>query len=201
MEQFRLAKHRQFGASSEKSEYDQIDFFNEAEKTADANILEPELTEIEKHYRKKKRSSKERLPENLPVEEVIYELPETEKICACCNGELHIMGRKTRDELKLVPAKAVIVRHIQNVYSCRNCEKNAGAVPIVKAQTLAPVIKGSFASPEAVSHIMCQKFVMGSPLYRQEQDWNRFGIMLSRQTMSNWILKAAGRRLLGTRPP
>ncbi len=38
---------------------------------------------------------------------------------------------------------------------------------------------------------MTQKFVMGSPLYRQEQEMNRAGIHLSRQTMSNWILRAA----------
>ena len=38
---------------------------------------------------------------------------------------------------------------------------------------------------------MTQKFVMGSPLYRQEQELRRQGISLSRQTMSNWILRAA----------
>ena len=38
---------------------------------------------------------------------------------------------------------------------------------------------------------MTQKFVMGSPLYRQEQEWNRAGLMLSRQTMSNWVLRVA----------
>lgn len=37
---------------------------------------------------------------------------------------------------------------------------------------------------------MTQKFVMGSPLYRQEQELHRQGIQLSRQTMSNWILSA-----------
>ena len=31
---------------------------------------------------------------------------------------------------------------------------------------------------------------MGSPLYRQEQELNRRGIQLSRQTMFNWILRA-----------
>lgn len=30
---------------------------------------------------------------------------------------------------------------------------------------------------------------MGVPLYRQEQEWNRNGIPLSRQTMSNWLIK------------
>lgn len=50
---------------------------------------------------------------------------------------------------------------------------------------------GSFAAPGAVAHIMTQKFVMGVPIYRQEQELNRRGIRLSRQTMSNWVLKAA----------
>ena len=58
------------------------------------------------------------------------------------------------------------------------------------------VIPGSFATPEAIAHIMTQKFVMGSPLYRQEQEMNRKGIHLSRQTMSNWILKATEDYLL-----
>lgn len=44
---------------------------------------------------------------------------------------------------------------------------------------------------EAIAHIMVQKFVMASPLYRQEQELNRSGIQLSRQTMSNWILRAS----------
>ena len=38
---------------------------------------------------------------------------------------------------------------------------------------------------------MTQKFVMGAPIYRQEQELNRQGIPLSRQTMSNWVLKAS----------
>ena len=38
---------------------------------------------------------------------------------------------------------------------------------------------------------MVQKFVMYAPLYRQEQEWNRAGVQLSRQTMSNWVLRVA----------
>nr|WP_257197785.1 IS66 family transposase [Acetivibrio clariflavus] len=30
---------------------------------------------------------------------------------------------------------------------------------------------------------------MGSPLYRQEQEWKQNGIEISRQTMSNWFDK------------
>jgi hypothetical protein len=62
---------------------------------------------------------------------------------------------------------------------------------IIKAPVPKPVIKGSFASPESVAHIMTQKFVMGVPLYRQEKELERQGIKLSRQTMSNWLIKCS----------
>jgi hypothetical protein len=55
--------------------------------------------------------------------------------------------------MKIIPAKAVVVHHVRHVYACRNCEASSDHVPIVKADMLEPVIKGGFASPEAVSHI------------------------------------------------
>lgn len=188
---FRLTQHRQFGATSEKSEYDQLSFFDEAEATADANAAEPTLVEIAKHYRKAKRTAGERLPEDLPVQIVEHDLPPEEQVCPECGGAMHVMGRETRRELKIIPAQAVIVEHIRKVYSCRDCETDECGVPIRKAPVDEPVIKGSFASPEAVAQIMTQKFVMGVPLYRQEQEWNRNGILLSRQTISNWVIRCA----------
>lgn len=192
MEQVRLGKKHRFGASSEKSEYDQPNLFNEAEACAEPLAAEPELCEVEKHYRKKRREAADRLPENLPVEVVEHRLPDDAQLCPACEGPLHVMGKETvRRELKLVPASAVIVEHVRYTYACRNCEKNAISVPVVKAPTPNAVIKGGFASPEAVAHLMTQKFVMGVPLYRQEQEWKRQGILLSRQTMSNWLLRAS----------
>jgi hypothetical protein len=68
MAQMRLARRRQFGASSEKSEYDQLNLFNEAESTADERALEPQISEVRAHARKKAMQSRERLSEELPVE-------------------------------------------------------------------------------------------------------------------------------------
>ena len=76
------------------------------------------------------------------------------------------------------------------MYACRNCEKASDHVPILKAFLPEPVIKGGFASPETIAHIAVQKYMMASPLYRQEQEWKQKGILLSRQTMSNWLIKA-----------
>jgi len=189
MAQMRLARHKQFGSSSEKSEYDQLSLFDEAEAYADGKAPEPEIAEVKAHVRKKAAEGKEKLPEELPVEIVEHTLSEEEQSCPECGEALHVIGKNVREVLKLIPAKAVIERHIQYVYGCRNCEKNACSVPIVKAKADPPLIKGSIASAEAVAHIMTQKFVMGVPLYRQEQEWNRNGIPLSRQTMSNWLLR------------
>lgn len=192
LSQMRLSRHRQFGASSEKSEYDaeQLNLFNEAEIFADSSP-EPELVEVEKHYRKRTRLTTDKLPDDLPVEVVEHELPEAERICPDCGNELHTMGQNCRRELEIIPAQVKIREHIQHVYSCRHCEQHNTQVPVVKATMPEPVIKGSFASPEAIAHTMTQKFVMAVPLYRQEQEWNRQGVLLSRQTMSNWLIRAA----------
>lgn len=192
MEQFRLARHRQFGASSEQTDSEQLCMFmfNEVEQNANLRAPEPEITEVKTHYHKKTRLTTDKLPEDLPVEIIHHELTEEQRICPDCGGSLHKMGEDAREELKIIPAKAVIVRHVRHIYACRRCEESSDHVPIVKADRPEPVIKGGFASPESIAHIVSQKFVMGSPLYRQEQEWAQSGIKISRQTMSNWLIKA-----------
>ena len=199
LEQMRLVRHRQFGASSEKSEYDhsQLSLFNEAEVMAAPEQPEPELVEVEKHYRKRTRLTTDKLPEDLPIEVIDYELPETEHVCDECGGELHVMSRDVRRELVIIPAQAKICEHRRAVYSCRCCETENIHVPIRRAELPQPVIAGSFASPEAAAHIMNQKFVMGVPLYRQEQEFKHSGLLLSRQTMSPGSLR--NRRFRGVK--
>lgn len=191
MAQLRLHKHNKFSSSSEKSDENQLCIFNEAEANSVPILPEPKLTKVKAHYRKKTRLTTDKLPENIPVETVVHELPEDKCTCPECGDKLHKMGKETREELKIIPAKAVILRHEQYVYSCRNCEKTADHVPILKAEMPEPVIKGGFASPETIAHIAVQKYMMASPLYRQEQEWKQSGILLSRQTMSNWLIKAS----------
>jgi len=69
MEQITLSKHVCFGSTSEKSEYDQVSLFDEAEKEADERIVEPEFEEI-KIKRKKRLGKKDEMLSDLPVEVV-----------------------------------------------------------------------------------------------------------------------------------
>ncbi len=54
-----------------------------------------------------------------------------------------------------------------------------------------PVHPGSFASPSVLGHILHQKYTLGLPLYRQEQEWARLGVPMSRQTMAHGVVYAA----------
>ena len=190
-EQYRLSQRRQFGASSEKSEVDgQLGLFDEAENTADKKTAEPTIEEIT--YTRKKREGKRADDlSGLPVEVIKYELPEGERGCPECGDAMRKIGKEVRRELAVIPAQVKVTEHERDVYACGNCEKTADHTPIVKAPMPEPVIKGSLASPSAVAHIMNQKYVLYSPLYRQEKEFERQGVALSRQTMANWIIKAS----------
>jgi len=129
--------------------------------------------------------------EDLPVEVIEHTLPIEERVCPNCGGEMHEMSVEVRQELKLIPAQAIVVKHIRHIYSCRKCDREGTSTPVVTAPGPNPVISGSLASPSAVAYVMNAKYVDGLPLYRQEQHLSRLGIELSRQTMANWVVKSA----------
>ena len=52
-------------------------------------------------------------------------------------------------------------------------------------------IEGSLADASALSQVIVDKFANHLPLNRQSQDYERVGLSLSRQTLSNWILKSS----------
>ena len=200
MEALRLARHKQFGASSEKSEesfMEQLSFlFNEAEVfSSTEKEAEENVTIVAAHKRHKKHEyALDSIPEGIPVEQVEHRLEGEDLVCPQCGDIMTEIGKEVVRTLEIIPAQAIVHEDIYYTYACKSCSENADEgceTPIVKAPREKNIIPGSFATPEAIAYIMTQKFVMGSPLYRQEQEINRKGIHLSRQTMSNWILKAA----------
>ena len=202
MEALRLARHKQFGASSEKSEdtlMEQLSFlFNEAEVFSAADKEETEnITVVAAHKRHKKHEyTLDNIPEDIPKERVEHRLEGEDLVCPQCGVIMTEIGTEVVNKLKIIPAQTIVEQHVYYTYACQTCNKEDIETPVVKAPREKNIIPGSFATPEAIAHIMTQKFVMGSPLYRQEQELNRKGISLSRQTMSNWILKATEDYLL-----
>jgi len=196
-EQFRLNRHRQFGASSEKTVLagqagQQTLAFNEAEATADADAPEPELEVTAPLKRRvKTKGHRERQLKDLDVETITYSLSLEQMNCPQCGDTLHKMSEEVREEIKIIPAKAIVVRHVRDVCACRNCQKNEIKTPVVTAAMPRPAFPKSLASPSLVAYLMTQKYADGMPLYRQEQSCFGFGAILSRQTMANWIIRGA----------
>jgi len=191
-EQFRLAQKKRFGASSEKTHPDQLafDLFNEAEVLATPEGEEPPTEKIT-YERRKPTGKREARLDHLPIETVTYELGEDERVCSCCGGTLHEMSTETRNEIEIIPAQAKVVRHVRKVYACRRCEREEIRTPIVTAPMPKPVYPGSLASPSSMAYVMTQKYVDSQPLYRQEQQFARLGLSISRQTLANWMMYGA----------
>ena len=191
-EQFKLMQQKKYGTKSEKASQDQISIFedmlNEAESQSNLKADEPNLEKIT--YTRAKRT-KDSVIANLPIEEIHHVLAKEKLICKKCSHPLHDMGTSLRDEIEIIPAKVIVKRHITHKYSCRNCENTGTSVDIIQPDTPKPLIKGSMATPSAVSHIMTQKYMNAVPLYRQEKYLKSLGVNLSRQTMSNWIIKTS----------
>ena len=195
MEALRLARHKQFGASSEKSDdtlMEQLSFlFDEAEVYSAADKETENVTVVAAHKRHKKHEyTLESIPEGMQTKQVEHRLEGDDLVCPQCGDTMTEIGKEVVRTLEIIPAQMVVREDIYYTYACQTCNKEDTETPVVKTPKEKSIIPGSFATPEAIAHIMTQKFVMGGPLYRQEQEMNRKGIHLSRQTMSNWILKA-----------
>ena len=199
-EEFNLAQKHRFGTSSEKNKVNiseetvyQLGFvFNESEAYADAVIRKEAAgeTTVKEHKRKKYVTNLDNLPENIEIEIVDKDSTEEERICDQCGGEMTEIGVDIERKIKLVPAKCIIVETHIHSYKCAECDKTNTKSRIVRAEAEKPVIPNGNATAEAIAYIAAEKYVMHSPLYRLEQQLNASGIPLSRQTMSNWLLKS-----------
>ena len=200
-----------YGQSSEKTKFtgevidgEQLGMFNEAETEANPKALEPKTSTIAAHERKARRTHEE-LAADLPVKEVLCEIPEDKRSCNECGSSLVIIGReKVRDSIVIVPAHAYIERTMRGVYACENCGKDesrdAGLpdiepINIIKAPVPKPMIEHSVASPSAVAYVMYEKYVNAMPLHRMEVDLKSKGLIISRATLANWVIAASERWL------
>jgi len=195
-----LAQKAQFGSSSEQlkyvleDDYEQETLFNEAEVYA--NEDEPEPVIIERHERKPKRT-KEQLAKDLPVKEIIIDLPEDKRFCNICKNALKSIGQEfVRSEFNIIPAQAYMTKTYLINYKCDCCQEETDEANIIKPEAPVPVVKRGLASPSSVAHVMYEKYVNAVPLYRQCQSWENFGFLIQRATLCNWIIYTSNKWLL-----
>jgi len=181
----RLLRHHHFGRKSEAVKCsDQqlpLGIFNEAEAAEESS---PEDATIEvKSYRRRGKPKRIAIPDNLPREEVVIDLPEEEKFCPE-GHELKCIGEEVSEQLDVIPAQIKVIRTIRKKYACAHCEGHVKRAPLPKV-----AIPKSMASAGLLAHIATSKYGDGLPLYRQEGMWQRAGVDIPRTTMATWMIK------------
>jgi transposase len=191
-EMLRLLQNELFGRKSERHpavDKHQLPLFTPPEPVKP--VADDEPIEVKGHRRKKR--GRKPLPANLPRIEVVHDISDEDKRCAC-GAALSRIGEETCEKLDHIPAKIRVIRHIRPKYACRSCEGVDDTGPTVR---IAPVpvslIPKSNATEGLLAHIAVAKFADGLPLYRQQKIFKRLGVDLPRATLANWMCLAAER--------
>lgn len=195
MEQVILGKQNRFGRSSEKMEdtsqicFREVDgtivFFNEAEAVCDLNAAEPEDLELKSPKQPKRKGKKESDLSGLTVRRIDHYLSEEElEIEFGVNGWKQLPDAISK-KYHFVPARVEVEEHHIGVYASKTDEH------MVKADHPKALLHGSLVSPSLGAAIINGKYVNAVPLYRLEQEFQRYGLQITRQNMANWCIRLA----------
>lgn len=178
-EMVRLLRHRHFGRKSEQvGDAKQLGIFNEAEVEE-----ESEAKVAVTYERRRGKPKRVAIPEDLPREDVVIDLPESERHCPE-GHDLKCIGEETSEQLDVIPAQIKVIRTIRKKYACLACEGHVKRAPLPKT-----AIPKSLASPGLLANMTTGKYSDGLPLYRQEHMWQRLGVEIPRATMASWMIK------------
>ena len=193
-EQVNFLTNKLFGRNSEKTSLEdkQLSLFDPPEEqyplADEINDEEPAI-EIPAHKRKKR--GRKPIPADLPRVDAFHDIPESEKVCECGCTKVCI-GQEVSEQLDIVPQKIQVIRHIRPQYACKSCEGvDSNGPTIVMAPMPEQIIPKSIATPGLIAFVLVAKFVDALPFYRQEKQFLRIGVEISRATMCGWAQKVA----------
>lgn len=182
-------KRRFFGRSSEQIDGDdQGQLFDEPDGEENGESLEPiHRSEVRSHTRR--NGGRKPLPGHLEREEVVLDIPDDEKRCAC-GHELTKIGEEVSEKLEVKPARFVVKRYVRPKYACSHCEGSGDEDrPAVRIAPMPPaVIERGIATATLLAFIIVNKYVDSMPLARQESSFARLGVDLPRQRMADWVM-------------
>ncbi len=114
MEALRLARHKRFGASSEKTDesvMEQLSFlFNEAEvfSAAETQAEEPSTVVAANKRHKNHEYTLDNVPEGTPTEQIEHRLEGEELVCPQCGDTMTEIGKEVVNKLKIKPVEFVV---------------------------------------------------------------------------------------------
>ena len=190
------ARKKIFGTSSEKSQTDgQLSLFESVQELAQELLKDQRKITVKSHEKTPRKSGvREEMLSGLKKELLEYVINEGEG-CPKCGGRLKVIGKEIiRTEVEFIQAKLIVKQIVRQVAKCENCGKkdSENKTPVfVKAGVPAPVLPHSFSTPSLAAQVMYLKFMMGVPFNRQEKEWFRMGLLLTRADMAYWTIRCS----------
>lgn len=187
----KMMKQAIFGQKSEKVIHTaaQLCFvFNEAEMTiggSQEEALDTNEDAEQASEQKKKKGGRKSLPKSIPREQVLHQLSGEDLLCKC-GSELTKIGEEQSEEIHVIPAKVIVREHIRCKYACKCCGET-----VKRADAPFRPLNKCIASAGLLADMLVKKYSDHLPLYRQSEIWKRYGIELSRSTLSNWVIGCA----------
>ncbi len=148
----------------------------------------PVETEVITYKRQKSKGKRQFILSQFEPEEIHHELEDVS--CPDCHDALKEIGQMVqRQELVFIPAQLKRVDHIQHAYKCLSCSQKNENDKIIKAPVPKGPLAHSFGSASIISHTIHEKFNLKVPNYRQEEDWHKLGLPISRKEICHWHIK------------
>jgi len=133
--------------------------------------------EYERKKTKKEHPGRMKLPENLPVNEIVLEPAEDTTGMVC-------IGQEITEELDYTPSKLHINRYIRNKYITPEDEQAN------QKQVIAPLnrpVHKCIASASLLSMIFANKYLYHLPVYRTRQMLIQMGMTIPDSTLESWV--------------
>ncbi len=178
-----LLRAKHFGKSSEKLDNEIADIELRIEEAESLGKIVTTVEDPSENENEKQQPKRQKLPEQLPREQIILEAP---TVCSGCGGkDFRKISDDKSEMLEYVPSSFKVVQYVRPRCACVACDKIIQAYPPSN-----PISKGK-AGSGLLAHILIQKYCNHLPFYRQSQIYEREGIELSRSTMSSWAGQCA----------
>lgn len=192
IEQVRIANSYRFGKRTEslKSIEGQLSFFDEAEAGCDLAVPEPEAEEVLPRRRSNKKKGQRDLDLKEFPEEVLpaYRVPEDELDAFYGKGNWRRLPDEIYKRLRHEPESWTVEVHTVEVYVGTDGDHQD---EFMRGERPNDLLRNSIVTPSLLASILNVKYVNSSALHRIEQEFERNGVNISRQTMSNWIIKCS----------
>ena len=189
IEQLRIANQQRFGRHTETLDAidGQLGFFNDIEVVYEEKTLEPDIDEVVE--RKKKTKVKGQRDINLAgfeEKEISHSLKDDELDAFFGKNNWRRMPNEVYKRLACIPTQWIVEVHNVDVVVGTDGDHQD---EFLRGDRPKDLLRNSILTPSLAAALINAKYVNAMPLDRMEQEFKRYEINISKQTMSNWLMR------------